>query len=216
MDSSADFFDEFAARFDTVYDGKRNRFMQFVDRTFRSDMFARYRKTFEYLGDLRGRSVLDIGCGSGPYLVEALRRGAAHVTGVDPARHMLALASQRLAAANVSGPAELLHGYFPDQVTIEPRRDAAIVMGVMDYVQDPTAFLAALQHSVNDGAVISFPSRHWFRTPVRKVRYKFRRCPVYFYDEATIRHLIDRAGFTRVEVVKLPGAGMDYVAWVRV
>jgi malonyl-CoA O-methyltransferase len=46
--------------------------------------------------DLRGRSVLDAGCGSGRYLLHALRRGARRVLGVDLSAVMLARAKADL------------------------------------------------------------------------------------------------------------------------
>src|SRR5260221_11507594 len=42
--------------------------------------------------DLRGRAVLDAGCGSGRYLLHALRRNARRVLGVDLSAEMLAQA----------------------------------------------------------------------------------------------------------------------------
>jgi len=42
--------------------------------------------------DLRGRAVLDAGCGSGRYLLHAHRRGARRVLGVDLSAEMLAQA----------------------------------------------------------------------------------------------------------------------------
>jgi hypothetical protein len=83
-------------------------------------------------------------------------------------------------------------------------------MGVMDYVSNPAHFLGSLLPIVRESAVLSFSSRHWFRTPIRKVRYKVRRCPVYFYDEDQIRRLSIEAGFRDVRIRKIPGAGMDY------
>jgi malonyl-CoA O-methyltransferase len=47
-------------------------------------------------GDLRGRAVLDAGCGSGRYLIHARRRGARRVLGVDLSAEMLARASQEM------------------------------------------------------------------------------------------------------------------------
>jgi 2-polyprenyl-3-methyl-5-hydroxy-6-metoxy-1,4-benzoquinol methylase len=210
------FFHEFADRFDTIYDGKRNRFMRWVDQRFRSDMFGRYARTFAHLGDLKGRTVLDVGCGSGPYALEALRRGASKVTALDAAPRMLELTDARLSAAGVRDGAKLVEGIFPDAASrLEPKHDYAIVMGVMDYVADADAFVRELARRVTGGAVLSFPSTHWFRTPLRKVRYRLRRCPLYFYDEQKIRRLLTDGGFRHVEVTKLPGAGMDYVAWAR-
>ncbi|MDH5739404.1 MAG: methyltransferase domain-containing protein [Nitrospira sp.] len=210
--NAATFFNTFAETFDTIYDEKRNPFMRWVDGKFRSDMFIRYALSFEALGQLKGSTVLDVGCGSGPYVVEAFKRGADRVTAIDPAPNMLGLVRQRLAQAGIAGTrCELIEGIFPDRngVQIGPH-DFAIVMGVMDYVEDPLAFLKALRPLVKRLAVVSFPSEHWFRTPFRKLRYRLRHCPVYFYNEPGIRTLGTAAGFSNVRILKIQGAGMDF------
>jgi len=212
--NAATFFNGFAETFDSIYDQKRNRFMRWVDCTFRSDMFIRYALTFEALGQLKGSTVLDIGCGSGPYVIEAFKRGASRVTGLDPAPNMLALVRQRLHQHDIDKNQYALHaGTFPG-VVVEPH-DFAIVMGVMDYVADPQSFLNALRPLVTRLAVVSFPSEHWFRTPFRKLRYRLRQCPVYFYDDARIRRLCSAAGFTQIRIQKIPGAGMDFHVCLR-
>lgn len=211
---AATFFNSFADTFDTIYDQKRNPCMRWIDGKFRSDMFLRYALTFERLEPLTGRTVFDIGCGSGPYIAEALKRGAEWVTGLDPAPNMLALARQRLTQAGVGeNRYHLLEGLFPG-TPVEPH-DYAIVMGVMDYVADASSFLRALRPVVRRIAVLSFPSTHWFRTPFRKVRYNLRNCPVYFYNDVRIRTLCQDAGFTEVQIQKIPGAGMDYHVAIR-
>lgn len=203
------FFDSFAETFDTFYDGKRSPVMQWIDRRYRHDMFARFSLTFERLGDLQGKRGLDVGCGSGPYVAEALKRRAAHVVAFDPAPGMLELTRKRVVKLGQLDKITLAEGYFPEQAPPGPF-DFAIVMGVLDYVADPVAFCRALRGIVTGAAVISFPSKHWFRTPIRKVRYQLRNCPVYFYDEPQIRSIGQQAGFGTTDIVKIPGAGMDY------
>jgi 2-polyprenyl-3-methyl-5-hydroxy-6-metoxy-1,4-benzoquinol methylase len=205
---AARFFDSFAEGFDSLYDQKRNFFMRWLDRTFRSDMFLRFALTFEAFGNLTEKTVLDIGCGSGPYVIEALRRGAKRVTALDPAPGMLALTRQRLDSAGMTGRCSLVEDSFPGKGL--HTHDHAIVMGVLDYVEDPRAFLTALRPLITNSAVLSFPSTHWFRTPFRKFRYRLRRCPVYFYTEADVRRLASAAGFKGIQIKKIPGAGMDY------
>ena len=210
---AAVFFNSFAETFDTIYDGKRNAFMQWVDRTFRSDMFIRYTLTFEALDNLEGKTILDIGCGSGPYVIEALKRGARRVTAMDPAANMLVLAHKRLEDNGFEPRCSLLQETFPGANV--DAHDHAIVIGVMDYVADAASFLIALKPLVRFSAILSFPSKHWFRTPFRKLRYRLRRCPVYFYDEPMIRSQCMAAGFTDILIRKIPGAGMDYHVCLR-
>lgn len=203
------FFDQFAATFDTFYDGKRSPVMQWIDRRFRQDMFQRYSLTFERLGDLSGMRGLDIGCGSGPYVADALKRGAREVVAIDPAPGMLNLARQRIEGLGLLDKVSFVQGYFPDKTPSGPF-DFAIIMGVLDYVAKPVSFFQALRGMMTGPVAVSFPSIHWFRTPVRKVRYQLRNCPVYFYDEQSIRRISERAGFGTVDIVKIPGAGLDY------
>ncbi len=205
---AARFFDQFAGRFDTLYDGRRGPLLRWLDKRFRSDMFARFQLTFEAFGELTGKTVLDVGCGSGPYVVEAFRRGAASVTALDPAQGMLDLTREKLAGTEHLAKCKLVRGMFPGP-ELEPH-DFAIVMGVMDYVEDAEGFLRALRPLVREIAAVSFPSRHWFRTPVRKVRYTLRRCPVYFYDADQIERLARSAGYSKVKINKIDGAGLDY------
>ena len=212
--AAAKFFDSFAPAFDTLYDKKRGAFMRWVDENYRSDMFVRFQLSFERLGDLQGKTVADIGCGSGPYVIEALRRGARHVVAVDPAPGMLKLLRERLERSGNLENCTVVEGSLPE--TSIPDCDHAIVMGVLDYVEDPRPFLRALRNSIRSSAVLSFPSKHWFRTPFRKFRYWVRNCPVYFYDPEQIEKLCRGCGFHYVQVHKIPGAGMDYHVWLGV
>src|SRR5262249_19225816 len=150
------FFDSFAETFDTFYDGKRSRVMQWIDRRYRSDMFARYALTFERLGDLAGKRGLDIGCGSGPAVAEAIKRGAAHVVAIDPAPGMLELTRKRIEKLGQIERITLAEGYFPQSAPPGPF-DFAIIMGVLDYVDDPVTFFKALRPILVGRAVVSFP-----------------------------------------------------------
>lgn len=214
MNSPGLFFNGFADDFDTFYDNRRSRFMQWVDQRFRSDMFVRFTMTFDYLGELDGRRVLDIGCGSGRYIVEALKRGALHVTGIDPAPRMLNLASERITQLGMDKKVEFMEGYFPETAPAG-EFDFAIVMGVMDYVEDAPKFVRNLRTVIRRGAIVSLPSTHWFRTPFRGFRYYLRNCRVHFYTPTRIAKLMRDGGITDYKIMKIPGAGMDYVVCIQ-
>jgi len=51
-------------------------------------------RMFALLGDVRGRTILDLGCGEGGYARELTRRGA-HVTGADGSERLIEVARQR-------------------------------------------------------------------------------------------------------------------------
>jgi SAM-dependent methyltransferase len=206
--ASGRFFSDFAATFDSLYDGSRTWWIRWLDYHFRSDIYIRFMLTFEAFGILQDKTVLDIGCGSGRYVLEAFRRGADRVIAVDPAPGMLALTYRLVVQAGFSDRCTIVHGSFPNVAT--EQCDHAIVMGVMDYIAEPAAFLQALHPLIGSSAAISFPSRHWLRTPLRKFRYQLRRCPLFFYDEQRIHSLCAAAGFHSIDIAKIPGAGQDY------
>lgn len=64
---------------------------------FRSDLGRSLRVMFDWLGDLRGQRVLELGCGPGDYTIMLARRGA-QVTAVDIAAASLNLTRRRAAA----------------------------------------------------------------------------------------------------------------------
>jgi 2-polyprenyl-3-methyl-5-hydroxy-6-metoxy-1,4-benzoquinol methylase len=213
------FFSGFAARWDSLYGGRRNLFWRAFDQILRRDVYERYQLTFDQLGPrLVGASVLDIGCGSGVYCFEAARRGASRVVGLDVADDMVTLARARCVGEPGSDLCAFVVGEFPPTPPIAELSspfDHVIVMGVMDYVADAASFLTALRPLVRGSAVLSFPGRHWLRGPLRQHRYRLLgRCEVHNYEETTIRHLCTRAGFRHVGITRLNHSGICYIVTV--
>jgi 2-polyprenyl-6-hydroxyphenyl methylase/3-demethylubiquinone-9 3-methyltransferase len=56
---------------------------------------------FYLLGDIRGKTVFDMGCGSGETIIPLVHRGA-QVNGIDISPELIALAQRRLKAADLS------------------------------------------------------------------------------------------------------------------
>jgi len=81
--------------------------------------------------DLRGKSVLDIGCNAGFYSIEMKRRGASRVLGLDSDEEYL---SQARFAAEVSG------------LDIELRRMSVYDVGALGETFDVVLFLGVLYH----------------------------------------------------------------------
>src|SRR5260370_22923520 len=65
---------------------------------------------FWLLGDVRGKTVLDFGCGSGENIVPLVERGA-RVTGIDISPELIALARQRLSLAGLEATVEARSAY---------------------------------------------------------------------------------------------------------
>jgi 2-polyprenyl-3-methyl-5-hydroxy-6-metoxy-1,4-benzoquinol methylase len=214
------FFSGFAETWDSLYGQKRNLFRRTLDSVFRRDIYERYRRTFDCLGaDLGGKSVLDIGCGSGVYCFEAARRSAARVVGLDAAENMVALARASSAALRLEDVCEFVCSSFPPERLVPAlvkHFDYGIVMGVMDYVADAAGFLKAAQSLVTEALVLSFPGKHWLRAPLRRYRYRLLGRPAVFtYDEEEIRAACSAAGFGTIDVVRLGHSGICYIVTAR-
>jgi len=89
-------------------------------------------------------------------------------------------------------------------------------LGFFDYVKDARSVLEKIRALSRGSVMASFPSRHWLRTPLRRIRYRLKNCPVYFYGEDQIERLGRETGLARTNLTKVRGAGMDYIAtfWV--
>jgi ubiquinone/menaquinone biosynthesis C-methylase UbiE len=150
------------------------------------------------IGDLRGRRVLDIGCGTGRFAIALAERYAAKVWGVDPEPAMLDVARRKAPQLGWKlGRAESL-----------PFRDAwfggAVLNLVLQHVERTAAF-GEVQRVLTAGGrvVISTPdphgiADHWFsRLFPSYLEIELERFP----SAETIEHELERAGFveTRVE-----------------
>ena len=147
--------------------------------------------------------------------IEAAQRGAAKVIGVDVAPNMIELATAQSKKLGYSNVCEFVCTDFPPKVPVQALRqkfDYAIVMGVMDYVSDAGMFLQYLRPLIKEFVVLSFPGRHWLRAPVREYRYKLMgRCAIYTYKEQSIRDLCIKAGFRKVDILRLDHSGICYI-----
>ena len=99
--------------------------------------------------DLRGRSVLDIGCNAGFYSMEMKRRGAARVVAIDSDERYLAQASL---AAEVTGvDIEFRHLSVYDVGALGERFDLVLFLGVLYHLRHPLLALDLLHdHVVGD------------------------------------------------------------------
>jgi 2-polyprenyl-3-methyl-5-hydroxy-6-metoxy-1,4-benzoquinol methylase len=199
----------FADACEPLRDGRFTPISHWHERRHRQELFERFSLTFERLGDLNGKRGLDVGCGAGPYLLESLRRGASQMTGIDPALGTLELVRQQTEALGQRDRVTLVHGEFPDRRPSDTF-DFAIVVGVLDYVAAPLAFLQALHEVVRGTSIVTFPSQHWLLTPLRKLSHWSRDSKIHFYTDASIRSLCERAGFRKIDITKIDGAGLDY------
>jgi tRNA (mo5U34)-methyltransferase len=96
--------------------------------------------------DLRGRSVLDIGCNAGFYSIEMKRRGAERVVGVDSDPRYLAQA--RFAAEVEGAEIEFRQLSVYELPSLDERFDLVLFMGVLYHLRHPLLALDILHEHV--------------------------------------------------------------------
>lgn len=103
---------------------------------------------------LHGQAVFDAGCGSGRYMLHALRRGAARVTGVDLSPHMLARAGTELAALHADAPVALVQGSLAALPLPDAQADLTVCGLVVGHLDDLRQSLAELRRVTRPGGTL--------------------------------------------------------------
>lgn len=199
--TTADFFNGYASNFDAIYGGKNTFIHRLINRFLRRSMRLRYFRTIEGCRPIEGRTVLDVGCGPGHYCAALAERGAARVCGIDFAEGMIDLAKRNAAQRGVADRCEFIVDDFLTR-RFEHRFDYAVVMGFMDYIEDPQSVIDKVLSLTTSRAFFSFPAAGGLLAWQRKMRYR-RRCRLSLYREKQIAGLFAGAACGRVEVERI-------------
>lgn len=211
LDSVRERFERDADSFDAIYRLERSPFARWFNMTFRKAIFQRYGITFEHAGDLAGKRVLDVGCGSGVYSVDFARRGACRVVGVDFSGNMLRLARQEAERLGVGDVCQFIEANFLES-DIGDRFDLAIAMGVFDYLPEPIPFLKKMVSLTDDKVIASFPAFASVRSRLRNLRYKLAgKGSVYYYSEADVRRIAEHAGVRATHLIPITSSGGGFI-----
>ncbi len=155
--------------------------------------------------ELRGRSVLDAGCGSGRYMLRALERGATRVTGIDLSVEMLERAGRELGACRHGDGIKLAQGDLENLPAPDASADltiCALTIGHLDRLQPA---LAELRRVTRPGGTILCSDVHpighalgWLRDFKSDGRHCAVRHTPHFYS-----HWHAACASVRLEIVRV-------------
>jgi tRNA (mo5U34)-methyltransferase len=150
--------------------------------------------------DLRGRTVLDIGCNAGFYSIEMKRRGAARVVAIDFDQDYL---EQARFAAEVSGvDLEFRELSVYDVGTLGERFDIVLFLGVLYHLRHPVLALDLIhEHVARDLLVFQSMQRGSAEIEGLEQDYPFTEVEVF-----------DRPGFPKLHFIERRYAG-DPTNW---
>ena len=131
--------------------------------------------------EVRGKSVIEIGCGTGEDAIEVARHGAARVVGIDIRESVLRQARQRAQLNGVSDRCEFA-------TTINGRADLIISIDAFEHFDDPAAVLESMaRHLEPGGAVLVVFGPPWFHPYGGHLFSVFPWAHLTFTEEALVR-----------------------------
>jgi ubiquinone/menaquinone biosynthesis C-methylase UbiE len=150
-----------------------------------------------FAGPVAGRTVLDVGTGTGRAALLMARLGAT-VTGVDPSAEMLAIARRRAAEASlaIEFAAGDAHGLeFPDRAF-----DVVLSLRVLMHAADWTTALAEVCRVSNHLVIVDYPSSRSFarlQALGRRIAHRLgvRTEPYRVLSDASVARVLRNAGF---------------------
>lgn len=203
-DKVRDHFHDDAQRFDAIYGEKKSALARFIDNYWRGVVQKRLELNLERLAPLAGKSILDVGCGSGRFCIAFAQHGAAKVLGIDFAPAMIGIANDLAAEAGVAEKCEFRVGAFPEAVSDgEGPFDASTGNGFFDYIADPVPIVTRMRELTRGKLILSFPKAVEWRVPVRRFRFWLKGTPLFLYREEQVRDILSRSGVSAYEIIHL-------------
>jgi SAM-dependent methyltransferase len=201
-----EFFHGYAVEFSDIYGGGRTPWSRLINRAFRASMRLRFERSLQSCEPVADKSILDVGCGPGHYVVALAQAGARRVVGVDSAPAMIELSRERALRAGVAHLCEF-HCVPLEQFHTGERFDHAICMGLLEYLASPRPAIASILGMTRLSALFSLPDRRGVLAWQRRVRYRFKT-PLYMYREAEVAALF--AGLPGVGGIQIDRLRRDF------
>jgi 2-polyprenyl-6-hydroxyphenyl methylase/3-demethylubiquinone-9 3-methyltransferase len=114
----------------------------------------------EAIGTVKGKTILDIGCGGGLVSVPLCRLGG-KVTGIDADATAISVATQHAEAENLS--INFINGAAEDLVQKNKKFDVVMALEIIEHVDNPSLFIELCANLVEPDGVVIFSTlnRTW-------------------------------------------------------
>ena len=192
------YFGSFAADYHRAFEGGgASPLHHAINRLFRRKTFVRRTELIRQLLEERniaGKSVLDLGCGSGEVSIMAARLGA-RVIGLDIVDDMIEIARAEATAAGVSGRATFHIANIMDDDL--PKADVTMLVGVIEYYSDLNRLLAKACDATTELLVIVDTRGPWWRRLLRRVLARLKHFYLFYRAPEHVAAVVVQHGFVQ-------------------
>ena len=199
-DRARDYFESLAPEYDRAFRLQgRGPLNAVVNRLFRGRTFVKRMRLLEGLFarlELKGKSVLDLGCGSGQVSLLAAAMGA-RVHGIDIAPTMLALAREAASRSGVSDRTTFTEGDVVQDAL--PPADVVLLVGVVEYYRDFGPLVARAAGAARRALIIAHANRVLYRMALRHAMARLGRLNLYYHPMHAVAAAAHAGGLTLSE-----------------
>ena len=145
-----------------IYDNETffNEYRKLRKREINANNLFELPTLFSLLPDLKGKRILDLGCGTGERCMDYLKLGATQVTGIDISDKMLAVAQSENSDPNIV----YLKMPMEDIGSVNDVFDVVISSLALHYVDDFSGVVKSVYRLLSDGGIFLFSQEHPFST----------------------------------------------------
>ena len=184
------YFGSFAHDYHRAFEGRgKDPLHATINRLFRRRTFQRRTEIVAGLLEehgVRGKTVLDLGCGTGEVSLVAARLGA-RVTGIDLVDDMVAIARAEVEHAELPEPIDFRVGEILDSDV--PQADVTLLICVVEYYRDLDALLAKAAAATRELLIVVDTRGPLWRRLLRYCLARLKRFHLYYHPP----QLVDRA-----------------------
>lgn len=176
-----------AQDFQTSYEKEKDALRRAIDKVFRRAVSERQHLTLQECRNIKGKKILDIGCGTGRIAVQLAKRGA-YVVGVDSSGSMIQQASILAEKEGLRSNCLFIQDDLAKHV-FDEKFDISVALGFFDYVRDPELHIKKMRLITKEKCIMSFSAKFAFQVPLRIIWVHSRSSPVYFYTKKELKRL---------------------------
>ncbi len=198
------YFEDIAQEFDNIYDNEGTLITKITNKLFRKSLYERIPISLEECGDIKDKTIIDIGCGSGRLCYLLAKENASKVVGVDYSQQMIDIAKEFVKKKDLEEKIQFECVDFFVKYETKEKFDISIALGVFDYLQNPEKFLDKMKMVTKEKIIVSYPAKYAFQAPIRRVWLYSRKCPVFFYTEPQLQRIYENAGLKEIKIMKTP------------